>query len=116
MKTLQLPFPNKITKPFLGTDSVWREPSLRKGPCGDYLNPHSSPGSSLISPARTLSPKFPESHKIIASSLWPGGIASRAPGSSSNKPPYPLPMSHRQVSWRLKQKAGIAVSHVRHEN
>lgn len=43
----------------------------------------------LLSPARTLSPKFPESHRIIASSVWPGGLDGHmvpAPGS-------PLPSS-----------------------
>lgn len=58
MKILQPPFPNKISKPFLGTESVLSEPSLGKGPCHDHLNPHNSPGSSLISSARTSKPRI----------------------------------------------------------
>lgn len=87
MRTLQPPFPNKITKAFLDTESVLSETSLRKGPCGDRLKPRNSPGSSLISAAGTLSPKFPESHKIIANSVWPGATETRAHGSSPSKPP-----------------------------
>lgn len=111
MRTFQPPFPNKITKPFIGTESVLSEPRLRKSPYRDYFNPHSSPGSSLLSPARTLSPNFPESHKIIVSSVWPGRMENRAHGSNSHKTPFPpLLASHCQVRGRLKQQAGIAVS------
>lgn len=85
-RTLQPPFPNKITKPFLGTESVFSKSRLWKGPFGDYPPTAQAP---LLSPARTLSPKFPESHRIIASSVWPGGLDGHmvpAPGS-------PLPSS-----------------------
>lgn len=99
MRTLQPPFPNKITKPLLGAESVLSEPSLRQSPWRDYFNPHSSPDCSLLSPAGTLSPlKVPESLKIIASSVWPGGRKNRAHGSYSTKPPsflYSCPI----VKW-----------------
>lgn len=101
MRTLQPPFPNKIPKPFWGTESVLREPNLSKGPYGDYFNPTTAQAPPL-SPARTLSPKFPENHRIIAGIVWPGGMGTRAHGSSSSEPPSPLLMSGCQVSWRLK--------------
>ena len=129
MRTLQPPFPNKITKPFLGTESVFCKPSLRKSPYGDYFNPTTAQ-ASLLSPARTLSPKFPESHRIIASSVWPGGMGHMAPAPVSPLPFSPHVTSSGEVeaeaavrdrcvpcqTWELAHSAGQALSKVRQQS
>ena len=88
---------------------------------GDYFNPGVQ--ASLLNPARTLSPKFPESHRIIASSVWPGALV---PTPVSPLPFFPHVPSSGEVeaeaavrdrcvpcqTWELQHSAGQALPKV----
>lgn len=88
MRALQPLFPNKIAKPFLGTESVLSEPSLRKGPYGDYFKPHNSLGPSAQPSQDSKPPNF---LKVIESLLALRGLEGWGIGRMVPAPVSPLP-------------------------
>lgn len=90
MRALQTLFPNKITEPFLGTESVLSKPDLRKGPCGDYFKPHNSLGFSTQPSQDSKPPNF---LKVTDSSLALCGLKGWELGHMVPAPGSPLPSS-----------------------